>query len=242
MFVCAVSVRTGEPDGPPVKTGPAAVDFLGGAHLYGAVTTALFERERTGRGRICEVAMLDVAYFTLTSYIGAFVDNPGFVPRTGNRHAGLGLAPYNLYAAQDGYLAILCIKDAHWQGVARAMGREDLASDARFATHAQRAQDMAFIDELVGTWTLTRTRAELAEAARRHGFPASPVRSLGEVMQDEHLHERGALVELDHPLLGRVTLPTNPMRFAGLPAMALRPSPTLGQHNADWHVPGRSGT
>jgi crotonobetainyl-CoA:carnitine CoA-transferase CaiB-like acyl-CoA transferase len=234
---------TGEPDGPPIKTGPATVDFLGGAHLYGAVVTALLERERTGKGRICEVAMLDVAYFTLTSYIGAFTDDPGFLPRTGNRHAGLSLAPYNLYPAQDGYLAILCIKDVHWQGVARAMGRDDLATDARFATHAQRAQDMAFIDELVGTWTLTRTRAELADAAREHGFPASPVRSLGEVMRDGHLHARGALVELDHPQLGPVTLPANPLRFAGLPPMPLRPSPDLGQDNAQLGVrmPDRRG-
>ncbi len=223
---------TGEPDGPPVKTGPATIDFLGGSHLYGAVMTALFERERTGKGRICEVAMLDVAYFTLTSYIGAYLGNPDFVPRTGNHHAGLSLAPYNLYAAKDGYFAVLCIKDVHWQGVARAMGRDDLAQDERYATHAQRSQDMTFVDDLVQSWTLTQTRAELAEAAKVHGFPGSPVRHVGEVMADEHMLARGSLTEVDHPTMGRITLPTNPMRFAGLPPMALRPSPGLGEHNA----------
>ncbi len=228
---------TGQPDAPPVKTGPATVDFLGGSHLYGAIVTALFDRERTGKGRICEVAMLDMAYFTLTSYIGAYVQDPQSVPRTGNRHAGLSLAPYNLYPAKDGYLAILCIKEAHWAGVAKAMGREALITDPRYATHAARSHDMQAVDDLVGAWTVTCTRAELAALAKQHGFPASPVRDLGEVMQDAHLHERGSLVEMNHPVLGQMTLPTNPMRFAGVPPMPLQPSPELGQHNAAHRVP-----
>src|SRR5918993_1218509 len=117
---------TGFPDGPPVKCGPAVVDFLGGAHLYGAIVTALFERERTGRGRAVEVAMQDAAYPALASNLGMFFgpERDTVPPRTGNRHGGLFLAPYNVYRAADGWVAVICVTEEHWRGLLRAMGRE----------------------------------------------------------------------------------------------------------------------
>ncbi|MDP6564707.1 MAG: CoA transferase, partial [Alphaproteobacteria bacterium] len=94
---------TGFPDGPPVKAGPAICDFIAGTHLYGAVVTALFERERTGKGRLVEVAMLDAIFPTMVSNLGMFYGQGDAIPhRTGNRHGGLSVAPYNVYAAKDG--------------------------------------------------------------------------------------------------------------------------------------------
>ncbi|HZF85139.1 MAG TPA: CoA transferase [Burkholderiaceae bacterium] len=223
---------TGFPDQPPVKAGPSICDFLGGAHLYGLIVTALLERARTGRGRICEVAMLDAAYLALTSTIGLHFDDPDANPRTGSRHAGLAMAPYNVYPSADGYVAIICVKEEHWQGVARAMGREELVADPAYETHASRCARMEEIDALVGAWTAGLTRASLMQMARVHRFPAAPVRTTAEVVQDPHLHQRGMLSEFDHPELGRVTLPNSPLRFDGLPPMPLRASPTLGQDNA----------
>ena len=119
----AMSV-TGFPDGPPVKSGPAFADFLSGTHLYGAVMTALFERSRTGQGRLVEVAMMETIYPALASNLSLLHGTPGAVTtRTGNRHGGLSIAPYNVYPASDGYVAILCIKETHWANLLRAMGR-----------------------------------------------------------------------------------------------------------------------
>ena len=87
---------TGFPDGPPVKCGPAVVDFLSGIHLYGGIMTALYERTFTGKGRLVEVAMQETVYPTLASNL-AFVYDKGIAPpRTGNRHGGLSSAPYNV--------------------------------------------------------------------------------------------------------------------------------------------------
>jgi CoA:oxalate CoA-transferase len=223
---------TGFPDGPPVKCGPAVVDFLGGAHLYGAIVTALFERERTGRGRAVEVAMQDAAYPALASNLGMFFgpDREKVPPRTGNRHGGLSLAPYNVYRAADGWVALICVTEEHWRGLLRAMGREDLLEDPRFATNAARAVHMAEVDRTVEDWMEGRSRAEAVAAAQRHGAPAAPVRDLEEVVNDLHLHERGMLRWVDHPEVGRVTLPSSPLRFEGAPAPELVPS---SRHNAD---------
>lgn len=222
---------TGFPGQPPVKAGPSICDFLGGAHLYGAIVTALLDRTRTGAGRICEVAMLDAAYIAITSTIGLHFDNPQANPRTGSRHAGLAMAPYNVYPSSDGYVAVICVKEEHWQGVARAMGRADMIDNPLYATHAQRCERMDEVDALVGAWTASLTRDELMEASRIHRFPAAPVRQTAEVVRDPHLHARGMLADFDHPELGPLVLPNSPLRFDGLAPMPLRASPALGQDN-----------
>jgi crotonobetainyl-CoA:carnitine CoA-transferase CaiB-like acyl-CoA transferase len=225
---------TGDPDRPPVKAGPAVCDFLGGAHLYGGIVTALFERERTGRGRVVEVSMLEEAFPALASAMGMHYSSGGSVPpRTGSRHAGLAMAPYNVYPARDGYVAIICTTDEHWQQLCVAMGRGELAGDARYETHTERSAIMDEVDDLVAGWTSGLARDEVWTLCRAHRVPAAPVRDLTEVLADRHLHERGYLVEVDHPEMGRVTLPRSPIRYEGSPLPELVPSPELGQHTED---------
>src|SRR5437764_15428605 len=86
--VSGLIAATGFPEGPPVKAGPAVVDFIPGIHLYAATLTALFERERTGRGRLVEVAMQEAAYATLTSQLHAYFESGKAPPRTGNASHG----------------------------------------------------------------------------------------------------------------------------------------------------------
>ena len=224
---------TGFPEGPPVKAGPAISDFLGGIHLYGAILTALYQRERTGNGQVVEVAMLDAVYPALCSNLGMHHATKGAgLARTGNRHGGLSMAPYNVYRARDGYVAIICVTDEHWKNLARAMGRGDLAEDPRFATHAARVKIMAEVDGLVEAWTSSMTKEQVFAVARQAHLPAAPVRQLEEVIHDPHLHQRGMLQHVDHPDLGSVVLPSTPLRLGDAPAPRLRPSPRLGQHNA----------
>ena len=117
---------TGFADSPPVKAGPAVVDFLSGIHLYAAVTTALFERERTGKGRLVEVAMQEAAYATLTSHIDAYWQSGSVPPRTGNRSHTR--SPLNVYPTNDGYVTINVAVEEHWHHLLAAMGRETCAT------------------------------------------------------------------------------------------------------------------
>ena len=129
---------TGEPDGPPMKAGPAFVDFISGIHLYGGIVTALFERERTGRGRLVEIAMEEAGVHTLASNLGLMHQNQAVPPRTGNRHGGLSLSSYNVYPCRDGHVAIICMGEHHWQALCRSFGHDDILTDPRFATNARR--------------------------------------------------------------------------------------------------------
>lgn len=225
---------TGFADGSPVKSGAAVCDFLGGAHLYAAIMTALYERERTGVGRAVEVAMLDAALPTLASNLD-MLHKKGreMVPRTGNRHGGLAMAPYNVYPTHDGHVAIICVKESHWQAIARLIGREDLLNRAEYASHELRSARMEEVDALVAGWTRGLTTAHVFELSRIHRFPAAPVRELHEVLSDPGLLARQSLREIDHPLLGRVMLPNSPLRFEGVPTEPEGIEPALGQHRAE---------
>jgi CoA:oxalate CoA-transferase len=229
----AISV-TGFADGPPVKAGPAIADFLSGTHLYGAIVTALYERERTGRGRLVEVAMIEAMFPALASSLGMIHNNRDRpLGRTGNRHAGLALSPYNVYACQDGWFAIICNNDAHWRALAEAMGQPELAGDPRFATNAARVEHMLETDAAVEAWSVGRTRAEIFAATGAHGVPSAPVRDLHEVLSNAHLLERGMIERVDHPRLGRISVPNSPLRYHGTPQTPAAPSPDIGAHNGE---------
>ena len=123
---------TGEPDRPPLKAGPAVVDFLSGIHLYAATVTALYERSVTGIGRRVEVAMQEAAYPTLTSQFEAYWRTGEVPERTGN--ASHNRVPINVYPAKDGYVAMNLAVEAHWHNLLAAMGREDLRDDPRYSS------------------------------------------------------------------------------------------------------------
>jgi CoA:oxalate CoA-transferase len=223
---------TGWPDREPVKAGPAIADFLGGIHLYGAVVTALLDRTRTGRGAVVEAAMHDALIPTLSSSLGLFFGERGSRPlRTGNRHNGLAEAPYNVYATTDGHLALICVSDRQWDALLTVIGEERLLEDPRFADMAARVANIDAVDELVGAFTAGYTTEAAFEVLRAGGVPCAPVREIGEVMADPHLHERGMLQELDHPEMGPITGFGTPLRTRDTPAPTLRPSPGLGEHN-----------
>jgi len=222
---------TGAPDGPPMKAGPTLVDFMGGIHLYGAILTALFEREKSGQGRLVEVAMQETIYSSHAASFEYYHRTGQPPPRTGNRQAGLSTAPYNVYPTADGHVAIHIVTEGHWKNLTVAMGREELQSDPRFATNADRIAHMDEIDALVGDWT--RTLGKMAVFARTKALriPCAPVRTAPEVMNDPHMHERGMLERIQHPELGEIVVPTTPLRLHGMPPAPTRPSPKIGQHN-----------
>lgn len=223
---------TGFPDREPVKAGPALCDFFAGVHLYGGIVTALLDRERTGRGRTVEVAMLDAVYASLASSLGmSFGAGWQEAGRTGNRHGGLAESPYNVYPTSDGYIAIICVGEQHWKNLLDAMTRPDLNADPRFGSLKTRVAHMDVIDDLVSTFTRQYNKQDLFALLMKHRVPCAPVRTLMEVVNDPHLHQRGMLQWIDHPEHGRIVVQSSPMRYDGAPPLPHQPSERLGANN-----------
>ena len=232
--MCGVMHTTGFPDQPPVKAGAAMCDFSAGIHLYAVIMTALYERERTGKGRVVEVSMQDATYASLASNLGMLHARGADAPaRTGNRHGGLGISPYNAYPTQDGYVVLNAPGDHHFRSILDVMGRPDLKNDPRFLTRATRVAHFAAVDELIEGWTKTLSRNEVARRMLAAAVPCAPVRDLSEVMHDENMHARGSLQWIEHPDLGRVVLPHSPLVYEGTERLPIEPSLRLGASNHD---------
>src|SRR4051812_45927092 len=166
---------TGFPDQPPVKSGAAICDFMAGIHLYAAIMTALYERERTGKGRVVEVSMQDATYCSLASNLGMLhARGAGAPARPGNRHGGLGISPYNVYPTTDGYVVLNAPGDHHFRSILDVMGRGDLKEDPRFVNRSARVTHFADVDALIESWSKTVTKEEAAERMLAAGVPCAP--------------------------------------------------------------------
>jgi formyl-CoA transferase len=221
---------TGYPDAPPVKAGPAMADLLAGVHLFGAIAAALFARERTGEPQTVEVSMMEAVYPTLASSLGLYYGSNGQAPmRTGNRHTGMSLCPYNVYPTSDGYVAIITNNDQHWSWLVQALDAAALGTDPRFATVKGRCDYMDEVDAAIGAITTRYTKTELFDLLIGNRVPCAPVRTVTEVIEDPHLHARGSLRWIDHPEYGRIVVPTSPLRFPHEERVPYRASATLGE-------------
>ena len=230
---------TGPEDGPPMKAGMALCDFFGGTHLYGAIVTALYERSVTGQGRLVEVAMVEAAMPVLTTNFSGMFENGGEpVPRRGNKHPAQAAAPYNVYECADGHVALLCMRETHWEGVMKVLSREDLADDPRFANSRIRAQHDELVDEVVAAWTRSRPKYDVAKAFQDAHVACAVVRDLKEIQADLHMRGRGQIFDQQHPVLGEIAVPRSPLRIHGVPQAPDVPSPALGEHSreilAEW--------
>lgn len=220
---------TGEKGGRPLKAGVPVADFMSGAHLYGAIVTALYERERTGRGRVLEVSMLESLFATLLPAAGHVYASNTVPQRTGNRHVADSYVPFDTFETADGWMAIVCATDEHWANLTEAMGRPDLRDSEELRRLPGRVARIDEVTAAVADWTATRTRNEISALCDQYHVPAAPLRDMMEVLADPHLHARGFLT--DHVTDAvPVALPNSPMRYEGSALRPLTSSPSLGQH------------
>lgn len=223
---------TGFPENPPTKCGPALADFMGGVTLLAGILAALYQRERTEKGQFVESSIHEAVLPTLTSQLEGYFRTKGQASeRTGNRHGGLSLCPYNVYEARDGHVAIICVNNNHWHSLCKLIGREDLAKDENYSTNPKRCANIHYIDNEINNWTRTRTRFEIHKILFEAHIPCAPVMKLAEVVNDPHHLQRGMLIDIEHPQKGTVRVFTNPIHLSENKAMKPIAAPLLGQDN-----------
>lgn len=220
---------TGPDPATPMKTGPGVGDIFSGMMLAFGLVAALRVAEATGRGQFVDVGMMD-AVLSLCERVVYQHDITGEVPAPeGNAHPFL--APFGLFPAADGHVAIGVVDDAFWARLADAMERPELAGDPDFATRAARARNRAEVNRMTAAWTARHTRAELA---RRLGgrIPFGPVNTVADILADPHVAARGMIWSVPHPEPGArgFRVAGNPLHFAGAPAQPPKPAPRLGEH------------
>src|SRR5262249_34921634 len=218
----------GPPDGPPYRLGVAIADIATGMFAVQGILAALYARERTGRGQLVDVAMLDSVTALLT-YQASIAFATGTTPtRMGNRHPSI--APYDTFPAADGEFVLSVGNDDQFGRLTRVIGRPEMASDARFVTNADRVRNYdALRAELTQSFAPWK-RADVLKALGDVGVPASAVRTITEALGDPQVDARDMIVPLEHVAAGRVRVLGTPLKLSDTPPSVRLPPPALGQH------------
>jgi crotonobetainyl-CoA:carnitine CoA-transferase CaiB-like acyl-CoA transferase len=219
---------TGEPGRPPARVGIPLADLSGGIFSCKAILAALYQRERTGEGCRVETSMFD-AMLNLLSYMATHYLSTGKVPMSqGSAHEFT--VPWQAFQAKDGYVVIATRQENFWRKLCVALGHPRLADDPRFATNPKRLENRTVLVSMIEDILRTRTVADWLDNLRAAEVPAAPVNNLDGAFAEPPVAEREMIVEYDHPEVGRVRLPGNPIKFAGIDRTISNPAPRLGEH------------
>jgi len=217
----------GEPGRLPTKLGLPMGDLVGGVNGPIAILGALYERERTGRGRYIDISLMDglqglLGYFAQLAFFTGEDPKP-----TGSQHQYL--VPYGTFAAADGAIVVACLTPGFWGRICDALGRSELTADPRYDTLEKRRDARDEINALVTAFTSQRTVEELVAIFTEHQVPHAPILGVLDALSQPQAQHRGMVVEVEHAALGTIPIVNRPYRFDEEQPAPAAP-PVLGQH------------
>ncbi|MFN4004575.1 MAG: formyl-CoA transferase [Hylemonella sp.] len=243
---------TGDPDGIPMVTGAQIGDSGTGLHLALGIVTALFQREKTGRGQkveaamqdavlnLCRVKLRDQQRLQRTGVLKEYPQYPDIefgeaVPRAGNASGGgqpgAILKCKGWQKDPNAYIYFIT-QAAVWPAICKVIGEEDWITNPHFATPEARLPHLKMIFDRIEEWTKTKTKFEAMEILNKYDIPCGPVLSMKEIAEDESLRKTGTVVEVDHPVRGKYLTVGNPIKLSDSPTEVKR-SPLLGEHTEE---------
>ena len=222
----------GDPDRPPSRMGVSIGDSLAATYGCMGALAALHARERTGVGQIIDSALYEAVLQVMESLIPEYQVSGYIRERSGS--ALPGIAPSNVYPCKDGDYLIGANQDAVFARLCAAMGRPELASDARFADHVARGRHQTELDALISDWTRGKTVAEVEQLMIEHAVPAGSIYRAPEMLADPHFAAREAIIEVATEKWGKLKMQAPFPKLSATPSSVRTPAPTqVGQHNEE---------
>jgi crotonobetainyl-CoA:carnitine CoA-transferase CaiB-like acyl-CoA transferase len=219
---------TGFPDGEPTKVGVAIADMVCGLQAAMAVLAALHRRGATGEGARIEVPLFESQLSWLANRAQEYLVSGEETGRMGNAHPSI--VPYQTFDASDKKIALAVGNDAQFGNLCKALGREELATDERFARNPDRVANREKLVALLQEEFSKMTADEWVEEVRGAGVPIGPVNTLTDVFSDGHVLSSDILQDVEHPAAGMLKMLASPILVDGKRLPIRRPPPTLGQH------------
>ena len=222
----------GEPDRPPSRMGISIGDTLTATYGCMGVLAALHARAQTGKGQVIDAALYESVLQVMESVVPEY-DHMGIIrERSGSFLPGI--APSNVYACSNGEFMIGANKDAIFARLCEAMGRPELASDDRYATHIARGRNQIELDALINDWTKTLTIEQVDALMIEHSVPAGRVYRAPEMLADPHFAARDAIIDVETERFGTLKMQGAFPKFSATPSSVRTPAPSVvGQHNAE---------
>jgi crotonobetainyl-CoA:carnitine CoA-transferase CaiB-like acyl-CoA transferase len=224
---------TGEADGAPVRIGSPYPDFGAAALMAFSVSTALFNRERTGQGQWIDLSLLSGALFSTIPRDGETFMTGEAPQRRGSGHPTF--VPYRNFQAGDGaYFFLACFTQKFWLAMCKAIGRPDLIDDPRFVNNTDRCENRDALDAELEATFATRPADEWLEILGTGNVPAAKIQDLHTALtEDPQIAHNNTVVSVKHPTAGEVRMQAHPVNYHGTPATYRRPAPRLGEHTRE---------
>jgi crotonobetainyl-CoA:carnitine CoA-transferase CaiB-like acyl-CoA transferase len=218
---------TGEPGGRPVKPGSSLADLSAGLHAFAAITTALYARGRDDAhaGQFIDIALLDSTMAMLTNYSVPMLDSDVEIGPIGSGHPQL--VPFQAFQCKSGWIVIAAGTNGRWRKLCALLGLEHLQDDERFRRNDDRVRNRDELVPLIEQALVDRDADEWMDLMRVGGVPAAPIRTLRAAFNDPDLERTGSVLEVVHPVLGKLRLMRNAIRLRGM-STSLEAPPVLG--------------
>jgi crotonobetainyl-CoA:carnitine CoA-transferase CaiB-like acyl-CoA transferase len=219
-------VATGDPDRPPLASGPAITQYTAGMHAYIAALMALFRRGRTGRGEHVDLSVQESALENVEIQLTEHLHDGKIARRNGDEHP---LVPWRCYPCRDGYAAIIGGPLRHWPAAARMFDEPRLLEPGLLHVGG-RIQRRREVEELIKPWLARHDKKDIYRRGQSLGLAFGYLAELPDVLESEQYRARGFFVQTDpHPEVGRLKVCGAPFRLAGAEWRVGR-APLLGEH------------
>ncbi len=223
---------TGWPGSEPTRCGASVADIMGGLQAVIGILAALRYREKTGKGQMIDISLVDVSVVGLSSVNQVYLTNGRVPQRLGNSYESS--APGGGYHTKDGYFIMNGSAPKFWAILCNAMKKPELIEDPRFATNALRVTNKKELDAIVTEWTKTMNTDEVINLLLPLGFAVAPVLSIDQVAADPHIAgERQMFGEVNHPQIGKIRVTNQAVKMSETNPEIRRSSPLLGEHNEE---------
>jgi crotonobetainyl-CoA:carnitine CoA-transferase CaiB-like acyl-CoA transferase len=224
---------TGAPDGEPTRAGVPIADIFTGVYSVVGILAALAEREKTGRGRHVDTALVDTQVGVLGNQALNYLVSGALPERIGNAHPNI--VPYQVFSVADGHVIIASGNDGQFAKLCAVLDEPSLAQDPMYKTNSDRVSNRAKLIAHLSTLTSRVTRAEILAKLEAVKVPAGPIYNLADVFSDPQVVHRGMRLELHSDAAEGGTIPglRTPITIDGRGMAAERPSPRLGEHSQD---------
>lgn len=226
-----IMINTGEPDRPPVRVLPTMVDYLVGNHMAYAIALALLDRQKTGKGKHFDIALLDVAIMQMGQFFAMYSMTGELPSRMGSGY--LAAAPYQAFETKDGYVYIAVTTNEMWKNLCQALNLKHLYEDPQFSTLDGRCRGRAQLASEITKITKLYKSQELETVLVKANVPCGRLMNINEIMEDPQVIHRQIIGECEYPQKGKVKIIKTPVFTDGhLPQIRHRP-PLIGEHSVE---------
>ena len=224
---------TGESGGGPMRYPIAIADMTCGMYAAMGILAALFNREKTGRGQVLDMALFDSQLTWLANVGSSYLNASASPQRWGNAHPNI--VPYEVFrGSDDRYFVVGVGTDALWKKFVRVLGvQNEIGADARFKTNADRISHRTILVPQLQNIFSKQTAASWLHKLAAAEIPAAPINTVAEAASAAQTQARGLIVQLEHPAIGAAKSIANPIRLSSTPVTYRLPPPLLGEHTAD---------